>query len=270
MKNFSKLSCSTALVVLFCSCARQSLHPVSVKPDNTQRHNNIRVIELRNYLVKPGSADKFNTLFSDHFLKPMQDMGVAVLGKYKIVNSEDHFVWVRAYKDMAERVKFLNDYYFGNEQWKMHKKEANALIRNSDNVHLLRPLNQTTGLQNTGDGIDSSVFNSNKPFAVIDFYIANTRLDELAAFYTKEYLPIQKALGFETTLWVSETAVNDFPQLPVFQDKNLLVAITFYGSENEFKAKMKKLNEKLPDEMKTKMLDIITIHSQMLLKNLDN
>jgi hypothetical protein len=244
--------------LLHFACARQSFEQVKTPAPDTGNKNS-KVIELRNYLIKTGEAQNFNTLFSEHFLKPMQEMGVSILGKYKIKDSDDHFVWIRGYENMEQRVTFLNDFYYRNEEWKKYKKNANEIIRNSDNVYLLRPLDEAA----MGNPFSGPA----KSFVVIDFYTANSRLDELTDFYTKEYLPILKSLNFEISLWVSETTENDFPQLPVFQDKNLLVAITFFESEKEYNTKLRKLKSQLPESMKIKMLDIVTVHHQMLLNN---
>jgi len=269
MKYFLKL-CLIAYAVASClACASHPIPKLAASENGMSPNLDIGVIELRNYLVKPGSATAFNTLFTDCFLQPMLDMGVAIPGRYKIRGSDDHFVWIRGYDNMVQRVRFLNDFYFGNEQWKKHKKEANAMIRNSDNVYLLRPLNADAP-EDDGYKTSSNVFKSDKPFAVVDFYIANTRLEELKSFYTREYLPMQRSLGLDTSIWISETVPSDFPQLPVFQDKNLLVAITFYDSEKDFRAKSKALARLIPGEMKLKMLDIVTLHHQLLLINFDH
>lgn len=228
-------------------------------------NKNIKVIELRNYLIKQNEADSFNSYFSNHFNEPMQEMGISVLGKFKIKNNNDRFVWVRGYKDMQQRNNFLNDFYLKSEVWKKYKKVANDLIRNSDNVYLLRPINIGDKIEDTITGFSSSVFDNNNPFVAVDFYIANTRLNELIEFYNKDYLPVLKSLNIETTMWVSETAKNDFPQLPVFQDKNLLITITFYKNENEYKLKARQIKLKINDELKTKMQDIITTHNELLL-----
>lgn len=230
-----------------------------------KENKNINVIELRNYLIRANEADSFNNYFSNHFLIPMQEMGVSVLGKYKIKNNENRFVWLRGYENMQQRINFLNEFYLKSEVWKKYKKGANELIRNSDNVYLLRPLNIGDKTENRNTGISSGLFENDKPFVAVDFYIANTRLSELIDFYYKDYLPILKSLAIATTSWVSETAENDFPQLPVFQDKNLLATITFYKNEKEYRLKTKQIRSKINDELKTKMQDIITTHTQMLL-----
>jgi hypothetical protein len=52
--------------------------------------------------------------------------------------------------------------------------------------------------------------------------------------------------------------------LPVFQDKNLLVQITFYKNESEYKAKIKDVESKMNDELKSEMADLVTIKNTLI------
>ncbi|MGE5644106.1 MAG: hypothetical protein ACM3Y8_13930, partial [Byssovorax cruenta] len=57
---------------------------------------------------------------------------------------------------------------------------------------------------------------------------------------------------------------NDFPALPVFQDKNLLVAITFSNDEAEYQAKQIQLESRLTPELMDEMMDLVTIHNRLV------
>ncbi len=230
-------------------------------------HKNIQVIELRNYLLKPGSTNSFNTYFSNHFVQPMREMGVEILGKFNLENKTNRFIWIRGYESMQQRKKFLPDFYLKSAVWKKYKKGANELIRNSDHVYLLRPLQIGHTIEDTNTGINSNIFFNDKNFVVIDLYIANTRLHELITFYNNNYFPILQSLGMQTTLWVSEMAENDFPQLPVFQNKDLLATISFYQNESEYKSLKKQIKMEIKKHLNfdIKMQDIITTHEELLL-----
>ena len=45
---------------------------------------NMSVIELRNYLLKPGMRDRFNAYFSEHFVDSQNSRGGYVLEKYGV------------------------------------------------------------------------------------------------------------------------------------------------------------------------------------------
>src|SRR5205809_8113737 len=102
-------------------------------PDSNQT---IKVLELRNYLLKPNMADEFSSYFNNHFVKPMTELGGYTLGQFKINGIDDRFVWMRGFTDMNTRIKFLNDFYVDSPVWKEFGPGANAMMINSDNVYL--------------------------------------------------------------------------------------------------------------------------------------
>jgi hypothetical protein len=72
---------------------------------------NINVLELRNYLLKPNSADRFSQYFHSRFVSTMSELGGHTLGEFKINGVNDRFVWLRGFTNMNARLKFLNDFY---------------------------------------------------------------------------------------------------------------------------------------------------------------
>jgi hypothetical protein len=166
---------------------------------------------------------------------------------------------------MATRSKFLPSFYRG-PVWKQLGPKANRMLVNNDNVYLLKPLVLENNMLATGSAVESKKLKTDKGIAVIDFYIANTKLEKLVAFFSKTFIPIFKRNRVDNyTLWVSEPTENDFRGLPVFQDKNLLVAITFYKSEKSYKKKQKIINKDLTAEEKIDLQDIVTLKNSLIL-----
>lgn len=228
---------------------------VTEQSENTQI---INVLEVRNYLLKPNTTDLFGQYFNTHFVTPMNELGGYTLGQFKIEGVNDRFVWFRGLTDMKTRVKFLKDFYLNSAIWKEFGKGANEMIINSDNVYLLRPLNKITS-------IDS--LKTNKAITVVDFYVCNSTLDKVINLFETSYIPFLKTLGMDDiSFWVSEMAENEFPRLPVFQDKNLLVSITNYADENYFKTKQKQMNT-MGADLKRSMQELITTHNSLKLFN---
>jgi hypothetical protein len=189
----------------------------------------------------------------------MNELGGYTLGEFKIKSVNDRFVWFRGFADMKTRLKFLNDFYINSATWKEYGKGANEMMINSDNVYLLRPLKKE---------IDSVLLKTDKRFTVVDFYICNSTLEKVITLFDTAYIPYLKDLEIEDiTLWVSEMTENDFPRLPVFQDKNLLVSITHYKDENEFYNKQKEI-ENMPTDLKKSLEELVTIHNKVALLNL--
>ncbi len=233
--------------------------------DKAESTATIGVIELRNYVIKHGLRDTFIHYFEENFIKPQEALQGFLLGQYRVKGAEDNFCWIRGFKDMGERSKFLPAFYYG-PVWKQHKQVANAMLANNDNVYLLKPLLLRNDSLEVATSMDPFRLMPTNGIAVVDFYIANTKLDQLLRLFAKEYLPWLKENGIsDFTLWTSVLEENDFPRLPVFQDKNLLVTITFYKNELTYEEEMKKVTSKMRDDLKANLQDVITIQHTMIL-----
>ena len=187
----------------------------------------IKVIELRNYLIKPGLRDEFISYFERNFVESQNALGGFVLGAFRIKSEAERFFWIRGFADMNSRSRYLPEFY-GGEVWKEFSSEANEMMLEWHHVHLLKPL----------ENIKTEDFFTEKRLTVIDFYFAkDNKLGELTDL-------LQKAGRFSgTTFWIGEMTESDFPQLPVIQDENLLAAITNYKNEDEYSAKEKLGND---------------------------
>src|SRR5262245_64031716 len=98
----------------------------------------MRVLELRNYLIRPGRTRDFIRYFEEHFLFSQRDEGMYPLGQFEVVGEPDRFVWLRGFEDMGTRVRGLSGFY-GGAFWQARRGGANAMILAHENVHLLRP-----------------------------------------------------------------------------------------------------------------------------------
>lgn len=241
---------------------------VGQSPKKMDADQNIGVIELRNYLLKPNTYGKFQTLFNNQFVEPMNELGGYTVGQFRLEGEPDRFVWMRAFQDMKTRVDFLNAFYLNSAVWKKYRNEANGMMINSDNVYLLRPLAENGNLNETTT-VRRGDLMKHGGMTVVDFYICNGRLEPAIDLFKKEYLPHLKALGVSPTLWVSEMAENDFPRLPVFQDKNLLVTMTSFSDEHEYNTKIKQIDSP-GAELQNKILELVTVHNRLVLHKYDN
>lgn len=233
--------------------------------ENPTTKQDINVIELRNYFLKPGRREEFINYFEDNFIQSQNILGASILGQYRVKAADDNFFWIRGFKDMPARNKFLNDFYFG-DFWKAHKAVPNSLLLNNDNVYLLKPLNLKDNSTNPAPGFNSNWFGKDKGITVVDFFTSNTKLDKLVDFVRKQYTAILATVGIDnTSFWVSETSKNEFTQLPVFQDKNLLVQITFYKNEFEYQSKIKLVESSLSEQQKIDLADLVTLKNTIIL-----
>ena len=238
--------------------------PTNEAIPNLNEGQAIKVIELRNYAIKPGERDHFIQYFEESFLSSQNELGGFTLGQYRVKEVADNFFWIRGFRDMSSRKKFLEDFYYG-PFWKEHKTIPNSLLVNNDNVHLLKPLD-ITGDAETTSSINSNWFGKQKGIAVVDYFIANQKLDKLIDLLKSKYIFKLKDAGIEnTSFWISETSPNDFTALPVFQDKDLLVSISFYKDELAYRSAMKLLEMNMEEELKNEMLDTVTIKHTLII-----
>lgn len=210
----------------------------------------IKIIELRNYLLRPGRRDSFIDYFENYFLEPQNVSGGHVLGQFRVGNEDDRFFWIRGFEDMQSRLAFLRGFYEVGEVWKQFGPGANAMMLDSDHVHLLKPLcGESFGVE--GWAKEAGAF-------VIDLYFANpNQLDKLADLFQTDYVPFLK---HKPSLWVCEMSENDFPRLPVIQDRNLLVAITPYRNESDYQSQSKQAME-----LKNRARELIRQESSLII-----
>lgn len=255
-----KIILTTLLIVFINTNIKSQMKNTS--SDSSAANKSLKVLELRSYVTKTGVRDKFIDFFESNFIQSQNVLGGYILGQNRVKNADDNFFWLRGFTDMAARSKYLPAFYRG-DYWKARRSTANEMLVNNDNVYLLKPLSFKEG---TDTEISSNVFAKKKGVIVIDYYIANTRLKELIDFFGNKYLSFLKTNGInDLTTWVSELQENDFPGLPVFQDKNLLVTIAFYQDEKEYDAKLKQLNAEANKAILNEMREIVTTRNTVIL-----
>lgn len=263
-KAIMKISMSTAvlMIVLILPSSNARAQMKNSMKEVTAADQPIRVLELRNYVTKPGQRDKFISYFETNFIDSQNALGGYILGQFRVQAADDNFFWMRGFNDMASRSRYLPEFYRG-AFWKQHRSDANAMLINNDNVYLLKPLSLSEDQPDTA--VNSNEFGKRKGLVVIDYYVANTRLKELIEYFKSKYLPFLKGHDVSTTSWVSELTENDFPGLPVFQDKNLLVTITTFKNEAEYQLKLKQMNADSNQKLLTELREIVTTRATVIL-----
>jgi hypothetical protein len=160
----------------------------------------VPVLELRQYLLRPGRRDDLVALFDRELAAPQEADGMYVVGQFRDRDRPDHFVWLRGFPDLATRAARLRAFY-GGPVWRAHKDAANATMIDSDDVLLLRAvpghaLPWPPPAAPEAGRITITVHDAGRP-----------RPDP--------------ALG----LYETEPAPNDFPALPVREGEDVVVRI---------------------------------------------
>jgi len=200
----------------------------------------MRVIELRNYLLKDGTTGDFIRYFEEHFLFSQRDEGMHVLGQFEIIGEPSRFVWFRGFDSMEARLRGLSGFY-GGPFWDTHRDRANSMMLEHHNVHLLRPLGPIAAL--TGGvsledraGEPPGALSSDAGLVAVDFYRTQPGgLDRLLGLFEQRLRPALVERGHQVLgHFVAERATNDYPRLPVTQDPALLVVLSAYPDREHY------------------------------------
>src|SRR4051812_12407029 len=105
----------------------------------------LNVFEIRNYTLQPNMREHFISYFETNFITSQTAVNMHVLGQFRLLGQPDHYVWLRGFDNMQTRLDGLMGFYDG-PVWKQHRNKTNSMIIDSDNVHLLRPLDASLDL----------------------------------------------------------------------------------------------------------------------------
>ena len=190
------------------------------------------VIELRQYLMKPGQRDVLIELFEREFVESQEALGMTLIGQYRDLDAPDRFVWMRGFADMGSRRAALEGFYFG-PVWQAHREAANATIVDNDDVLLLRPPSDKARLDLSPRQPPSAV---SPPAGLVTVTVQALDGPPDAALvdrFEHEVCPALEAAGARVAGWmVSETSPNSFPRLPVREGEPVLAWVgRFAGPE---------------------------------------
>lgn len=192
------------------------------------------VLELRQYTLHPGQRDVLITLFDSEFVETQEAVGIRVVGQFRDLDDPDRFVWVRGFSDMTTRAKALAAFYDG-PVWKRRRDAANATMIDSDDVLLLRPVDNRSGFPVPGEANPATdaelgrqpVHATTPPTSLVaaTIYDAGGRVDdEFVRFFDESVKPIMVETGAAPLgCLLTEASENTFPALPVRTGENVFV-----------------------------------------------
>lgn len=176
------------------------------------------IVELRQYTLHPGRRDDLIDLFEREFVESQESVGMTLIGQFRDLDDPDRFVWLRSFPDMETRRRSLEAFYFG-PVWQAHRAAANATMIDSDNVLLLRPLDEASGF---GPGHRRPQGASGRVVAGV--HALRGPDDPLPGRFTHETVSaLRKAGAASIAVLVTDTSPNAFPQLPVREGEPVLV-----------------------------------------------
>lgn len=185
------------------------------------------VVELRDYTLHPGQRDVLIDLFEREFIEPQEALGMQVPGHFRDRDDPDRFVWFRGFTDMAARGEALPAFYERGDAWRRHRQAANATMRDSDNVLLLREAWPGSGFAPTAARPPRGAPSMPSGCIVVVTYAFAQPVDAaLAGLFRDTVLPLARELGARPlATFASEYAPNNFPRLPVREGEHVVVAV---------------------------------------------
>lgn len=179
-----------------------------------------QVVELRQYKLVPGARDAFAALFDTKFVESQEALGMRIVGQFRDHDDPARFTWIRGFADMAARETGLNAFYFG-PVWQANRDAANPMLDDNDNVLLLKPAAPGLGFGPAATRRDGAAGGA---VQVVIEYLWKRPDEGFAAFFAGEMKPALEAAGVQVAAaYVPLGEPNNFPRLPIREDRKLLV-----------------------------------------------
>lgn len=181
------------------------------------------VIELRQYTLKPGRRDELIALFEREFVESQEATGIHLIAQFRDLDAPDRFVWLRAFESMAVRKQALETFY-GGPIWQAHRDAANATMIDSDDVLLLRPLDETSGFPAGQRGSREDAGGPGSGVVVCGVHRLTGPDDPLVARLSRDPgHALRKAGLAPVAVLITHPGPNNFPGLPVREGEWVLV-----------------------------------------------
>ena len=182
-----------------------------------------QAIEFRRYTIKPGGRENFTKYFETYFPGAIEQAGAITAGSFHERKNQNGFTWIRGFHTIEARA-VANGAFYSGPVWKEHKKTANDLIDDSDNVMLLGPLSAERGITILPD-VDPVTEESGAHGVVVAqiFAVKAASVEAFAQDAEPAFAAYRAAGAREAGVLVTLDVKNNYPQLPVRSDGPYLV-----------------------------------------------
>jgi hypothetical protein len=232
---FRLLILAVALASLFSSAGSwgaesEARVPSQKEADALPRSHDYQVVELRRYTIKAGQRDNFALYFDTLFPEAFQQLGALAIGQFLERDHSNGFTWIRGFKTIEDRAIVNSAFYYG-PVWKEHKATLNGILDDSDNVLLLRPLDEAgIAVLPAVDAVSGRSPQDRGRVVAQIFRVTQGHVPELANRAAKVFAGY-RALGVsEACVLVTLDVPNNFPALPIRTDGPYLVWIGLISS----------------------------------------
>ena len=225
------------------------------------------IVELRQYRLHPGKRDALIELFEREFIESQEVLGMSILGTFRDLDDRDRFVWLRGFTDMPSRARALDAFYSG-PVWQAHRNAANATMVDSDDVLLLRVVRAGPGFS-SGERKRPPQGASAIPVSLVVaniYYFASNVGPPFIEFFERAVSPALLAADISVcATYVSETAPNNFPRLPVRENEHVFVWLSQHRDARAYERSLSRLHQSaewisIRDELRSKLLREPEVH----------
>lgn len=193
-------------------------HAAAAAPESIDHLGDFQVVELRRYTTSYGGRARFASYFDTYFPEAFEQLGAMVFGQFLPRGQPDRFVWLRGFRDMPARPVVNARFYYG-PLWREHRLKVNALLPDSDDVLLLRPLRPDTAVAvlPAVDPVDEA--QGAQGIVVAQLFAVKPGSETVFAAQAEAQFESYRADGVHPAgLLVTLDEPNNFPQLPVRTD----------------------------------------------------
>jgi len=234
VRRLEALSFCLAHAAVGLTPAEQS-QPANQLMNDTNPLSSFQVIELRRYTIKEGERENFIRYFETYFPEAFEQLGALALGQFRERGNASGFVWLRGFHNRFERPIANAAFYFG-PLWREHSLKMNSLMKDSDNVLLLRPLAPDTEVMVLPAVDPVTEKNGVMGIAVAQILSLKIQPDKALSARLRRTFSSYRVPGVrEAGILVTLDAPNNFPQLPVRNDGPFLVWLGILRDEESLK-----------------------------------
>jgi hypothetical protein len=204
------------------------------------------VYELRRYTLVPGRRDDLIALFDRSFVESQEEVGMRVVGQFRVAGQPDVFAWIRGFPDMESRGRSLEAFYGRSAAWRENRDAANATMIEFDNVLLLRPAGRSRGLElDHLERPSPGAADADGGLILAEIHpSAGPVGDDLVSEFESEAIPLLRRNGVVPLAHlVTDPSVNTFPSLPVREGEHFFVWFASFPDRDSYLRASRPLRE---------------------------
>jgi hypothetical protein len=194
------------------------------------------IVELRQYSLHPGRRDAFIPFFEREFIETQEAVGNTVIGQFVDLDNPERFTWLRGFPSLPERATALQAFY-GGDVWKAQRAAANDYFTDTDNVLLLHAVSARAAFDLANDR-RAPRGASAQPRGLVVATVYSFEAQVESAFVRFFERDVRSAIASAQIrlrgYYVSETAPNNFPRLPVREKDHVFVWFAMYADANAY------------------------------------